>query len=169
MLLQHAQVHSPLGTLHLHVQDEQLIALVWDTHRNRTMAHLERHLGPFTVETKPDLPAFTKPIRSYFNGDLDALDAIEVAPPGTPFQRTVWSALRTIPRGHTWSYRQLAESISRPKAYRAVAQANGHNPIPLIIPCHRVIASDGGIGGFSCGLDRKRWLLGHETASPLAA
>ena len=169
MLLQSTRVQSPLGTLLLHVHEQTLLALVWDTHQDRTLGHLKRHLGGFTVEEVADLAAISAPIQRYFDGNLDALDALDVAPPGTPFQRAVWSALRTIPRGQTWSYRQLAQAIDRPSACRAVARANGYNPIPLIIPCHRVIASDGGIGGFSCGLDRKHWLLRHEAAHPMAA
>ena len=81
---------------------------------------------------------------------------------GTPFQRRVWDELRRIPFGETISYAELARRVGQPGAARAVGSANGRNPIGLIIPCHRVIAADGGLGGYGAGLDRKRWLLRHE-------
>jgi methylated-DNA-[protein]-cysteine S-methyltransferase len=81
---------------------------------------------------------------------------------GTPFQRSVWSALRRIPAGTTTSYGALAEHIERPTAVRAVGHANGANPISVVVPCHRVIGADGSLTGYGGGLDRKRWLLAHE-------
>ena len=98
----------------------------------------------------------------YFAGDPAALDGIEVAGAGTPFQRRVWAALRAIPAGRTASYRDIATALGDPKAVRAVGMANGANPIAIVVPCHRVIAHDGTLGGYSGGLDRKRWLLAHE-------
>ncbi len=85
---------------------------------------------------------------------------------GTPFQRSVWSSLRQIPSGRTRSYGQIARAIRRPKALRAVGQACGANPIPLLLPCHRVLAARGKIGGFSAGLDWKRTLLRREGVMP---
>ena len=81
---------------------------------------------------------------------------------GTAFQQSVWRALQQIPYGQTISYAQLAQSIGKPTAYRAVANANGKNPFSIIIPCHRVVASDGSLGGYTGGLDKKRLLLGIE-------
>lgn len=116
------------------------------------------------VDDPPD--AADGPVRAafdaYFAGDVRALDALPVAPAGTLFQRAVWAALREIPAGATWSYRDLAARIGNPAATRAVGAANGANPVPLVIPCHRVIAADGTLGGYSAGLARKRWLLDHE-------
>lgn len=83
---------------------------------------------------------------------------------GTPFQRTVWTALRTIPRGATASYGEIARIIGRPKSFRAVAQACGANPIAILVPCHRVVGSDGAIGGYRWGLAHKRRLLAMEAA-----
>ena len=83
---------------------------------------------------------------------------------GTEFQREVWAALRTIPPGRTLSYGDLAKKIGRPTAVRAVGAANGANPVSLVVPCHRVIAADGTLGGYGWGLERKRWLLAHEGA-----
>lgn len=81
---------------------------------------------------------------------------------GTPFQKKVWRALWNIPFGKTRSYKDIAQTIKNPKAVRAVGGANGKNPVPIIIPCHRVISADGSLGGFSCGLPLKRKLLKHE-------
>lgn len=108
-------------------------------------------------------------LTAYFSGDRTAIDAIPVAPAGTAFQRAVWLTLRRIPAGATWSYRQLAERVGRPAAIRAVGAANGANPIPIVLPCHRVIGSDGRLVGYGGGMDRKKWLLAHEGAlsSPL--
>ena len=85
---------------------------------------------------------------------------------GTEFQRCVWNALRKIPSGQTKSYAQVAQSIDRPGAVRAVGQACGANPIPVVIPCHRVLAAGGKLGGFSSGLDWKRKLLSREGVIP---
>ena len=87
---------------------------------------------------------------------------LPLAPAGTEFQRDVWNALLRIPYGETTSYGQLARTIGRPMAVRAVGAANGQNPIPIIIPCHRVIGSDGRLVGFGGGLNVKRFLLGLE-------
>lgn len=100
-------------------------------------------------------------LAEYFAGKRRTF-ALELAPVGTPFQLATWRALQAIPWGRTRSYAQLAEAIGRPTAVRAVGGANGANPLPIVVPCHRVIAADGSIGGFSGGIDRKRWLLAHE-------
>jgi methylated-DNA-[protein]-cysteine S-methyltransferase len=108
-------------------------------------------------------------LAAYFDGDRGAIDPIPVDPAGTAFQRAVWLMLRRIRVGTTWSYRELAERVERPAAIRAVGAANGANPIPIVLPCHRVIGSDGRLVGYGGGIDRKKWLLGHEGAdtSPL--
>ncbi len=101
-------------------------------------------------------------LTAYFTGDVDALDAIEVAPEGTLFKQLVWKALREVHAGSTISYGELAARVGAPGAARAVGTANATNPICLIIPCHRVIRTGGALGGYGGGLDRKRWLLAHE-------
>lgn len=105
-------------------------------------------------------------LKAYFTGTLKQFN-LPLAPAGTDFQQAVWSALETIPYGGTWSYKQLAETVQRPKGYQAVGQANGRNPISIIIPCHRVIAADGGLGGYGGGLKRKKILLKLEQAECL--
>ena len=103
-------------------------------------------------------------LEDYFAGNPGAFDSLPLDPQGTPFQLRVWQELRKIPWGETISYKELAARAGNPQACRAVGQANGANPLPLIVPCHRVIAADGSLGGYSSGLHRKRWLLEHEGA-----
>ncbi|QEH33824.1 Methylated-DNA--protein-cysteine methyltransferase [Aquisphaera giovannonii] len=100
---------------------------------------------------------------AYFEGELARFD-VPLDLGGTPFQQRVWSELREIPFGRAISYAELARRVGKPGASRAVGSANGRNPVSIIVPCHRVIASDGGLGGYGGGLDRKRWLLEHEIA-----
>ena len=101
-------------------------------------------------------------LMAYFEGDMAALDRIPVVFEGTLFQNKVWKALRKIPIGKTTSYGALAKKIGEPKAVRAVGLANGANPIAVVVPCHRVIGSNGSLTGFGGGLPRKKWLLEHE-------
>lgn len=102
-------------------------------------------------------------LREYFAGTRRQFD-LEVAMRGTPFQLAAWRALQQIPFGATASYQQQAERIGNKLAMRAVGAANGSNPIPIVVPCHRVIGKDGSLTGFGGGLDTKRWLLAHESA-----
>ena len=105
-------------------------------------------------------------LRDYFAGHRHYFD-LRLAPAGTEFQQAVWQGLQTIGYGETRSYRDIAEQIERPRAVRAVGAANGRNPLPIVIPCHRVIGSDGSLTGFGGGLDTKRFLLeleGMDTA-----
>ena len=101
-------------------------------------------------------------LAAYFTGDIDALDALEVAPEGTDFRQMVWKALREVRAGETVSYGELAARVGAPGAARAIGAANATNPICLVIPCHRVVRAGGALGGYGFGVDRKRWLLAHE-------
>jgi methylated-DNA-[protein]-cysteine S-methyltransferase len=119
----------------------------------------------------PVLPSAGKPseavlearrqLEEYFAGQRTAF-TVPLEARGTPFQREVWEALASIPYGATASYADIARMVGRPRAFRAVGQANGANPLAIIVPCHRVIAASGGIGGYSGGLPIKRWLLALE-------
>lgn len=100
-------------------------------------------------------------LQAYFAGTLRSFD-LPLAPAGTDFQGRVWTTLARIPFGSTWSYGELAREIGEPKAVRAVGAANGRNPLPVILPCHRVIGSDGSLTGFGGGLPLKKFLLEHE-------
>lgn len=156
-MIEQSRVDSPLGPLAFAVGPRGLKAL--------EMGGVPLTLSEPAREVKPPRE-IASALAAYFAGQLEALDALEVDPEGTEFQRKVWAALRTIPAGRTWSYAQLARAVGRPSATRAVGAANGRNPVALVIPCHRVIASDGTLGGYAGGLDRKRWLLRHERSWP---
>ena len=125
-------------------------------------ARMERALATGSAVAAKDPGGASTALRRYFAGERTAFDELEVAPEGTPFQREVWAALREIPWGETRSYADIARRIGRPNAVRAVGLANGQNPIALVLPCHRVIGSDGSLTGYGGGLHRKRWLLVHE-------
>jgi methylated-DNA-[protein]-cysteine S-methyltransferase len=117
------------------------------------------------AESMAHLRVAERALRAYFTGAPEAFREVIVAPEGTDFQRTVWSALRTIPEGTTLSYRDLAKRIGKPDAVRAVGLANGRNPIPIVVPCHRVIGADRSLTGFGLGVPVKAWLLVHERAA----
>jgi methylated-DNA-[protein]-cysteine S-methyltransferase len=129
------------------------------------MARLLRlHYG--AVEPQPGAaPEHLKRVlRRYFEGDTTCLAGIEWRTAGTPFQRSVWAGLTTIPPGQTMSYGSLAAKLGCSKAVRAVGMANGSNPISVVVPCHRVIGANGSLTGYGGGIERKRWLLNHEGA-----
>jgi methylated-DNA-[protein]-cysteine S-methyltransferase len=117
---------------------------------------------PAEPKARQALPGVAAILERYFGGEIKALDAVPVELNGTPFQKGVWQALRRIPGGTTISYAELAKRIGDPAAVRAVGTANGANPVAVIVPCHRVIGSNGRLTGYGGGLDRKQWLLEHE-------
>lgn len=155
---------SPIGPMLLVTDDQhRLRALDWLDHESRMQALLQRHYRHEVELREPTgRSAALLAVQAYFDGDITALDALAVAMGGTEFQRKVWTALRDIPAGQTWSYRELATRIGQPKAVRAVGMANGANLIGIVVPCHRVIGSDGSLTGYGGGLQRKQWLLDHE-------
>jgi methylated-DNA-[protein]-cysteine S-methyltransferase len=152
--LQHFTIESPVGPLGVTVADGRLRSLEFDADAN----------GDADADT--DRSGVVTRLRDYFAGDLDATAEIPVDLVGTAFQRSVWHALEAIPPGTTVSYREIAEQIGRPSSSRAVGNAVGSNPVAIVVPCHRVITSAGGLGGFGGGLERKRWLLAHEGVEP---
>lgn len=118
-------------------------------------------LGPgWRFETEPPREVANQ-FQAYFAGELYEFD-LPLSPSGTSFQLEVWQALQAIPYGQTISYAELARKIGKPRAMRAVGAANGRNPLPIVIPCHRVIGSNGSLTGYGGGLWRKQWLLEHE-------
>lgn len=156
-------VDTPIGTAHLATRHDGTVVAChvgdgWDS----ALERLARRLGP--IDPGPGESSAADAVRAYVDGDLAALAAVAVDPVGTQFQRRVWAALRSIPVGETWSYRDLAAAVGEPNATRAVGTANGANPIWLIVPCHRVVRSDGALGGYAGGIERKSWLLAHEGA-----
>lgn len=161
------RIDTPLGELFVVAdEDGNLRSTVWADHETRLRPSLELHYGKngFTLQPGRNPSGLTEAIRRYFAGDLAAIDTLPVQTAGTPFQREVWRALREIPCGTTVSYAALAGRIGRPNAVRAVGLANGSNPIGIVVPCHRVIGSDGSLTGYGGGIERKRWLLRHEKA-----
>ncbi len=137
-------------------------ALEFAENEARMLRLLRSHYGDCTLEQGAVPVSLTGALAAYFAGDIDGLADVQTATAGTPFQRQVWRALRAIPAGTTISYGQLATNLGRKGASRAVGAASGANPIPIVVPCHRVIGADGSLTGFGSGLPRKRWLLDHE-------
>lgn len=121
--------------------------------------------GPDWQRSDVGLVDALRQLEAYFAGKLTEFD-IALDPAGTAFQKKVWKALQSIPYGQTRTYGQIAQSIHHPKAFRAVGAANNRNPIPIVVPCHRVIGKSGGLVGFGGGLDTKRALLQLEGAGP---
>ena len=119
----------------------------------------------FTSEIPEDLKEAINQLNAYFQGDLENFE-LKLNPKGTDFQKKTWNALLKIPYGKTMSYLELSKNMGDVKAIRAVAAANGKNPLGIIVPCHRVIGSDGSLTGYAGGLWRKKWLLEHENPSP---
>lgn len=160
---------TPLGPMLL-VTDEagNARAAEWEDCQARMLGPLRRHCGiEFAqLERRAAPSAVRRALEAYFDGQLDAIDEVRAQAGGTPFQREVWAALRDIPTGHAITYATLASKLGKPKAVRAVGTANGANPISVIVPCHRVVGSDGSLTGYGGGIERKRWLLAHEGALP---
>jgi methylated-DNA-[protein]-cysteine S-methyltransferase len=156
---------TPTGRMVIATDAEQrLRAADWEDKGDRMRRQLQRHYGMDGLELVPAQAQSRArlALEAYFEGQLDAIDALITATRGTEFQRRVWSSLRDIPAGTTLSYGLLAVRVGRPAAVRAVGAANAANPIPVVVPCHRVIGSDASLTGFGGGLERKRWLLAHE-------
>lgn len=147
-------IDSPIGPLTLAGRDGKLSHLLMLDH-----SHAPSRVGWIRDDTA--FPEVVEQLAAYFAGELTEFDVVlEMA--GTEFQRRVWTALLTIPYGQTRSYGQLASLIGAPTASRAVGLANGRNPISIIVPCHRVIGSNGSLTGYGGGIDRKRTLLDLE-------
>jgi len=156
---------TPIGEA-LIVTDESgcLRALDWSDYESRLTRLLRRHYGSLAPQPGSAPRDIKRRLQQYFDGDIGCLSEIEWRTAGTPFQRRVWAALTTIPAGKTLSYGALATKLGCPNAVRAVGLANGANPVSVVVPCHRVIGSDGSLTGYGGGLPRKRWLLAHEGA-----
>ncbi len=157
-------VDSPIGPM-ITICSETALYLSEFTNRKNLKGQLDKLIK---VYDRPILPGQTQisqkvadQLQAYFNGALTKFD-LPLKPTGTEFQRRVWDALIAIPYGETRSYGELAVAIGNAKAFRAVASSNAKNGLAIIIPCHRVINTGGGLGGYAGGLDKKRWLLTHE-------
>lgn len=155
---------TPAGPLALAVNEDGALIRTQFVHGRYPMGieqELER--AGYTLARDPQRTQRAREaLLAYQRGDVRAFDSLPLAPAGTAWQRAVWQALTEIPYGETISYGELAARLGRPQAARAVGHANGSNPIPLIVPCHRVIGADGSLTGYGGGLDIKQRLLAHE-------
>ena len=161
------RLESAIGTLILiHDREGHMRALDFHDFESRMRRLLRLHYGAegndFAIEGRAAPTAIRRAISDYFLGDLCAINSIPVTTGGTSFQREVWAALRTIQAGTTLSYGALARQLGCPKSVRAVGLANAANPVAIVVPCHRVIGTDGSLTGYGGGISRKRWLLTHE-------
>jgi methylated-DNA-[protein]-cysteine S-methyltransferase len=155
MAMRERWMESPIGWLRLVVEDGALVGLFMEEHA-RAPAR-----AAVAGEDHPLLDQAARQLAAWFAGEQISFD-LPLRPEGTPFQIAVWQALREIPYAETRSYLEIAAGLGQPKAVRAVGAANGRNPISIVVPCHRVIGANGALTGYAGGLERKRWLLGHE-------
>jgi methylated-DNA-[protein]-cysteine S-methyltransferase len=142
---------SPVGNLKISADSSGISEVAFTEHPIVTMGDILDELQEAVTQ-----------LDEYFNKKRKKFD-LKLNPEGTVFQKKVWNKLLTVEFGKTQSYRQMANSLGDPKAIRAAASANGKNPIAIIIPCHRIIGSDGSLTGYAGGLHRKKWLLQHES------
>ena len=147
---------TPIGPLTIAADDSGLRFVLFENNKYLPeQQNWQRDIGPTRLAREQLL--------QYFAGERQSFD-LQLSPHGTKFQQKTWAMLAQIPFGKTWSYSDLANKIAAPKAVRAVGAANGRNPLPIILPCHRVIGRDGSLTGFGGGIATKKWLLNHEGA-----
>ncbi|MFZ5997271.1 MAG: methylated-DNA--[protein]-cysteine S-methyltransferase [Nitrospirota bacterium] len=146
--------NSPIGPLYCVFENTVLIELAINE-KPVFISELPESVPTLNNSFKAELDA-------YFKGELKEFAQKVKFASGTPFEQRIWRMLRKVPYGETRSYKWIAGRVGSPGAMRAVGQALGKNPLPIIVPCHRIIAADGSIGGFSSGVEAKRWLLEHE-------
>ncbi len=161
MKLRTGTIDTPIGELGYVTNEKGVCALGFTEGWEKLDRGLTKRFGKFEPEPGGD-KELERRMRAYFAGDVHTLDSLKVDLGGTPFQQTVWDALRRIPTGTTLSYGELAREIGREGSQRAVANANARNPVSLIVPCHRVIGANGTLTGYGWGIERKKWLLDHE-------
>ena len=152
-------MNSPVGELRLIAGDNGLRAILWGAEDAERIASLDD--GELVEGTTPVLDEAISQLEEYFAGTRREFD-LPLDPAGTEFQQSAWMVLRTIPYGTTISYGQQAEQLGDPNKARAVGAANGKNPLSIVVPCHRVVGSNGHLTGFAAGIDVKSWLLDHE-------
>ncbi len=155
----YSQYLSPIGQLLIVGDGENIQKILFPNDRRPTEPESDWQ------QNDAVFAEFTEQLDAYFGGKLQRFD-VPLAPDGTQFQRAVWDALLDVEYGETRSYRDIASAIGKPSASRAVGAANGANPIPIVIPCHRIIGANGTLTGFAGGLHTKHWLLSHEAGEP---
>lgn len=152
-----AVLDTPIGRLRIAAIEAGLAAILFPNQKDVTFAR-----GEGSAKARAHLDMAVTALDGYFEGKRKDFSELRLAPAGTAFQLGVWRALAAIPFGETRSYVDIARAIGNPKGMRAVGLANGRNPIPIIVPCHRVIGADGSLTGFGGGLPTKKWLLEFE-------
>ena len=157
-----ATVDSPIGELTVAARGSKVCLVHFGPENEKVRAALSSWYPDHAIEPAADPGGVVAVLGRYFGGDMTSLDEVEVELHGTDFQRRVWLALRSVAAGTTSSYAELARKVEAPAAVRAVGAANGANPVAVVLPCHRIIGSNGTLTGYGGGLDRKRWLLNHE-------
>jgi methylated-DNA-[protein]-cysteine S-methyltransferase len=155
-------IPTPPGPFTIVASEEAVLASGWTDDPERLRAMIGAELRPTSLTPRGDLGPFTRAVEEYVAGDLTAIDAIPVSVASTPFHERAWAELRRIPAGSPETYGQLAARCESPAAVRAAGTACGRNPAALFVPCHRIVRTGGGLGGFGYGLPVKRWLLDHE-------
>jgi methylated-DNA-[protein]-cysteine S-methyltransferase len=173
MDLTETKLESPIGPLRLVATDAGLCRIAFGPSSAELAGELERRFGSVRVAEsggrRAVLDRSRRALDRYFSGMPEDFRGIAFDAGGTQFQRAVWRALTRIPCGETRSYGEIASEIRRPRAVRAVGSANRVNPLPVVVPCHRVIGSDGALGGYAGRAARKEWLLRHEARFPIDA
>lgn len=159
-----AEMETPTGTVRLAATERGVCTLYFSDGWNKALHHLKARFGEISFQTSDDIHGAVAALQQYLKGDIRAVESVPVDMAGTPFQERVWSELRLIPAGRTISYGELARRVGSPDASRAVGAANGLNPVSIIVPCHRVIGANGKLTGYGGGIERKRWLLDHESS-----
>ncbi|MCE7008561.1 methylated-DNA--[protein]-cysteine S-methyltransferase [Kibdelosporangium philippinense] len=161
----YSTVDTPIGPFTAVVRDDEVIASGWTGAVDDLVGLIHPTLRPAEVQSRPDLGAVTKAVLRYHDGELDAIEEVAVSQRSGEFIQHAWQVLRTVPAGEPVTYAQFASLAGRPSAVRAAASACARNPVALFVPCHRVLRTDGSIGGFRWGLPAKHWLLDHEKPS----
>lgn len=156
-------IRSPTGPFTIIASDDAVYASGWTDDPDRLLRLIAPRLRPRQLNATRDLGPFTKAARAYFDGDVRAIDPVPVTVSATPFLERAWAELRRIPAGAPETYGALAARCGSPAAVRAAGTACGRNPAALFVPCHRIVRTGGGLGGFGYGLPVKRWLLDHES------
>jgi methylated-DNA-[protein]-cysteine S-methyltransferase len=162
MIIHVESIASPVGDLLAVTDESSLHALFFEGREDRVQRWLGNRAAHVELVERPGCLGIRERLARYFAGDFTAFDGLRLSTGGTPFQESVWAQLSTIPPGTTTTYGAIAQRLGSPKLSRAVGLANGSNPIPIVIPCHRVVGSNGKLTGFGGGLPRKTWLLRHE-------
>ena len=147
----HDHFDTPLGLMEINADKQSVLSI-----------HFVDEVKTVKANSMTDLAKIQ--MLQYYKGELKEFD-MPMEPEGTDFQKSVWRALITVDYGETCSYADIANKINNPKAVRAVGSANGKNPMTIVVPCHRIIGSNGSLTGYASGVDRKAWLLNHEAPS----